>query len=322
MIADVTGPFVYARLQRSAEDGPKATHPKRSTSGPTGSAPSPPAGSPPICQGQPRAAARRDRPPVLRLRHQRRQGARAGRGDGADRAGGEAEMMAFRVPHALQRAISAFTRVFDALWLQCRCGTPASFFDAAKQTGTPRLQRTASRCAARGEQPRWRTAREIRAAPGPVAGASGRRYVGRALAAPAASPGPFPSQSGRLPEACMARLVMKFGGTSVADLERIRSVARLVQREVDAGHQVAVVVSAMAGKTNELVAWCRRGRAAARARRIRRGGRLRRAGDCRPARHDPAAMGVPRAPGWAGRSRSSPYDAHGRARIDDIPPAS
>jgi aspartate kinase len=48
---------------------------------------------------------------------------------------------------------------------------------------------------------------------------------------------------------------MKFGGTSVADLERIRRVGRLVAAEVEAGHQVAVVVSAMAGKTNELVAW-------------------------------------------------------------------
>jgi aspartate kinase len=54
----------------------------------------------------------------------------------------------------------------------------------------------------------------------------------------------------------MARLVMKFGGTSVADLNRIRNVARHVKREVDAGHEVAVVVSAMAGKTNELVALC------------------------------------------------------------------
>jgi aspartate kinase len=53
----------------------------------------------------------------------------------------------------------------------------------------------------------------------------------------------------------MSRLVMKFGGTSVADLERIRRVARLVAAEVTAGHKVAVVVSAMAGKTNELVAW-------------------------------------------------------------------
>jgi aspartate kinase len=55
----------------------------------------------------------------------------------------------------------------------------------------------------------------------------------------------------------MPTLVMKFGGTSVADIERIRSVARHVKREVDAGHEVAVVVSAMAGATNQLVAWCR-----------------------------------------------------------------
>jgi aspartate kinase len=55
----------------------------------------------------------------------------------------------------------------------------------------------------------------------------------------------------------MARLVMKFGGTSVADIDRIKNVARHVKREVDAGHEVAVVVSAMSGKTNELVAWCR-----------------------------------------------------------------
>src|SRR5947209_11628941 len=55
----------------------------------------------------------------------------------------------------------------------------------------------------------------------------------------------------------MGRLVMKFGGTSVANIECIRNVARHVKREVDAGHDVAVVVSAMAGKTNELVDWCR-----------------------------------------------------------------
>ena len=55
----------------------------------------------------------------------------------------------------------------------------------------------------------------------------------------------------------MARLVMKFGGTSVADVERMKIVARHVKREVDAGHQVAVVVSAMAGTTNQLVAWTR-----------------------------------------------------------------
>ena len=53
----------------------------------------------------------------------------------------------------------------------------------------------------------------------------------------------------------MGRLVMKFGGTSVANIDRIRNVALHVKREVDAGHDVAVVVSAMSGKTNELVAW-------------------------------------------------------------------
>jgi aspartate kinase len=57
----------------------------------------------------------------------------------------------------------------------------------------------------------------------------------------------------------MPRLVMKFGGTSVANVERIRNVARHVKREVDAGYDVAVVVSAMSGKTNELVAWCKEG---------------------------------------------------------------
>ncbi|MEP2981281.1 MAG: aspartate kinase [Lentilitoribacter sp.] len=55
----------------------------------------------------------------------------------------------------------------------------------------------------------------------------------------------------------MARIVMKFGGTSVADIDRIRNVARHVKREVDNGHEVAVVVSAMSGKTNELVGWTR-----------------------------------------------------------------
>jgi aspartate kinase len=54
----------------------------------------------------------------------------------------------------------------------------------------------------------------------------------------------------------MSRIVMKFGGTSVADLDCIRNVATRVKREVEAGNEVAVVVSAMAGATNQLVAWC------------------------------------------------------------------
>ncbi|MGK6322698.1 aspartate kinase [Sphingomonas sp. DT-51] len=55
----------------------------------------------------------------------------------------------------------------------------------------------------------------------------------------------------------MARIVMKFGGTSMAGIERIRAVAARVKREVAAGNQVAVVVSAMAGETDRLVGFCR-----------------------------------------------------------------
>jgi aspartate kinase len=55
----------------------------------------------------------------------------------------------------------------------------------------------------------------------------------------------------------MARIVMKFGGTSMAGTERIRNVANRVKREVEAGNEVAVVVSAMAGETDRLVNFCR-----------------------------------------------------------------
>jgi len=55
----------------------------------------------------------------------------------------------------------------------------------------------------------------------------------------------------------MPRIVMKFGGTSMAGIERIRHVASLVKREAERGHQVAVVVSAMAGETDRLVQLCR-----------------------------------------------------------------
>jgi len=58
-------------------------------------------------------------------------------------------------------------------------------------------------------------------------------------------------------EGNMARIVQKFGGTSVGDIERIRNAACRVKREVDSGNQVAVVVSAMAGATNQLVEWTR-----------------------------------------------------------------
>ena len=55
----------------------------------------------------------------------------------------------------------------------------------------------------------------------------------------------------------MPRIVMKFGGTSMAGIERIRSVAERVRREAENGHQVLVVVSAMAGETDRLVQLCR-----------------------------------------------------------------
>ena len=55
----------------------------------------------------------------------------------------------------------------------------------------------------------------------------------------------------------MARIVMKFGGTSVGDCDRIKNVARRVKAAVDAGDQIAVVVSAMSGVTNQLVDYCR-----------------------------------------------------------------
>lgn len=55
----------------------------------------------------------------------------------------------------------------------------------------------------------------------------------------------------------MALIVQKFGGTSVGDLDRIRKSASRVKQETDAGNQVAVVVSAMAGTTNQLVSWAR-----------------------------------------------------------------
>src|SRR6266851_5499298 len=53
----------------------------------------------------------------------------------------------------------------------------------------------------------------------------------------------------------MARIVLKFGGTSVGDIDRIRNAARKVKAEVDRGNEVAVVASAMSGTTNQLVKW-------------------------------------------------------------------
>src|SRR5690606_17705514 len=55
----------------------------------------------------------------------------------------------------------------------------------------------------------------------------------------------------------LARIVMKFGGTSMAGTERIRRVAQIVRKQQAAGHEVAVVVSAMAGETDRLITFCR-----------------------------------------------------------------
>jgi aspartate kinase len=117
---------------------------------------------------------------------------------------------------------------------------------------------------------------------------------------------------------------MKFGGTSVADLDRIRRVAALVAAEAARGHAVAVVVSAMAGKTNELVAWTDGAGAAAQGLRssddeydavVASGEQVTAGLLAMTLRHD----GVP-ARSWLGwQIPILTDDAHGRARIDEIP---
>jgi len=118
---------------------------------------------------------------------------------------------------------------------------------------------------------------------------------------------------------------MKFGGTSVADLERIRRVARLVAAEVAAGHRVAVVVSAMAGKTNELVAWTDGAGAAAQGLPesddeydvVVASGEQVTAGLLAITLRN---MGL-NARSWMGwQVPIITDDAHGRARIDEVPP--
>src|SRR4026207_917289 len=68
---------------------------------------------------------------------------------------------------------------------------------------------------------------------------------------PNGAPGVYTPLSSR----SMARIVLKFGGTSVGDTDRIKNVASKVKAEVERGNQVAVVVSAMSGATNQLVKW-------------------------------------------------------------------
>ena len=111
---------------------------------------------------------------------------------------------------------------------------------------------------------------------------------------------------------------MKFGGTSVADIDRIRNVARHVKREVDAGHEVAVVVSAMSGKTNELVAWCKDASPLYDAREydaVVASGEQVTAGLLALALH---TIGIPARSwqGWQVAIKTS--DAHGAARIEEI----
>jgi len=119
----------------------------------------------------------------------------------------------------------------------------------------------------------------------------------------------------------MARIVVKFGGTSVANVERIRQSARHVKREIDAGHQVAVVVSAMSGKTNELVAWAKDAAPLHDAREydaVVASGEQVTAGLMAIVLSE---MGVPSRSfsGWQVPIRTD--DAHGSARITDIDPS-
>ncbi|HYE47618.1 MAG TPA: aspartate kinase [Caulobacter sp.] len=123
----------------------------------------------------------------------------------------------------------------------------------------------------------------------------------------------------------MSRLVMKFGGTSVADLERIRRVGRLVAAEAEGGRPVAVVVSAMAGKTNELVAWTDGAGAAAQGIApsddeydvVVASGEQVTAGLLAMTLRN---MGL-RARSWMGwQIPIIADDAHGKSRIEDIPP--
>jgi aspartate kinase len=116
----------------------------------------------------------------------------------------------------------------------------------------------------------------------------------------------------------MGRLVMKFGGTSVENIERIRNVAQHVKREVGAGNEVAVVVSAMAGATNRLIAWCREAAALHDAREydaVLASGEQVTSGLLAVALQD---IGVP-ARSWQGwQIPISTTDAHGGARILEV----
>jgi aspartate kinase len=116
----------------------------------------------------------------------------------------------------------------------------------------------------------------------------------------------------------MSRLVQKFGGTSVADIDRIKSAARRVKAEIDLGNQVAVVLSAMAGATNQLVEWTRDISALHDAREydvVVSSGEQVTVGLMAIALQD---MGV-NARSWLGwQTQIQTDDVHGRARIQNI----
>lgn len=116
----------------------------------------------------------------------------------------------------------------------------------------------------------------------------------------------------------MARIVKKFGGTSVGDMDRIRNVARRVKASWDKGNEIAVVVSAMAGTTDQLVAWCGEAGADQDAREydtVVAAGEQITAGLLALTLQQ---MGVPARSwlGWQIPIRTD--DVHGAARIDDI----
>ena len=119
-------------------------------------------------------------------------------------------------------------------------------------------------------------------------------------------------------EETMSRIVAKFGGTSVADLDRIRAVAARIRREHESGHQIAVVVSAMAGVTNDLVELTRAAHSMHDAREydvVVSTGEQVTAGllaICLQEQGIPARSWL----GWQVPIRTS--DAHARARIEDI----
>jgi aspartate kinase len=118
----------------------------------------------------------------------------------------------------------------------------------------------------------------------------------------------------------MARLVLKFGGTSVGDVDRIKNVARRVKAVVEQGNEVAVVVSAMSGATNQLVKWTTE---VAKLHDSREYDTVVATGEQVTIGLLAIALqeiGVP-ARSWMGwQVPIITDDAHGRARIDDIPP--